>query len=171
MNQRQDILKFACNDPLGVELGVAEGVFSSSVLKNYSVKHWYSIDMWAGDRGHDINQYKTAIKTLMPYRDRNTVLKMKFDEALDLFPDEYFDIIYIDGYAHTGQDNGKTLRDWFPKLKTGGIFSGDDYSPEWPKTQEQVDLFCKNNNLELNVYEFKQGGYWGRHPSWYTVKK
>lgn len=40
--------------------------------------------------------------------------------------------IYVDGYAHTGEDRGKTLFDWYPKLKIGGLMAGDDYHDDWP---------------------------------------
>ena len=97
---------------------------------------------------------------------------MRFDEALSLFPDEYFDFIYIDGYAHTGQDNGKTLTDWWPKLKKGGVFSGDDYHSDWPNTMRVVNEFTAQNNLKLNIFKFTaEKGRWSNYPSWYTIKE
>ncbi len=41
---------------------------------------------------------------LEAYAARSTVLRATFAEALALFPDEYFDLVYLDGYAHTGND-------------------------------------------------------------------
>lgn len=172
MSKREDILDLACFMPVGIELGVAEGVFSELVLRNKAVKHWYSVDMWAGDRGHDVNQYKKALNKLLPFRDQNTVLRMTFSEAVDLFPDEFFDFIYIDGYAHTGQDDGKTLNEWWPKLKTGGVFAGDDYDPRWPKTVSVVNSFMAKHNQELTVFKFtEEVGGWSSYPSWYTIKE
>lgn len=169
--KREDILDLCGKPPLGIELGIAEGAFSHLVLSRKEVEHWYSVDMWAGDRGHDVNQYKRTIAKLHPFRDKNSILKLRFDEALSLFPDEYFDFIYVDGYAHTGQDNGKTLYDWWPKLKRGGIFAGDDYDPRWQATVNQVDKFIKNNNLELHIFNFnEEKGGWSQYPSWYTYK-
>ena len=49
MNKRQDIVSFAKENPIGIELGVAEGEFSELVLSSHNVSHWFSIDMWAGD--------------------------------------------------------------------------------------------------------------------------
>jgi hypothetical protein len=34
---------------------------------------------------------------------------MSFDDALDIFDDEFFDFIYIDGFAHTGEEGGNQL--------------------------------------------------------------
>lgn len=169
--KREDIIDLFDKPPVGIELGVAEGMFSHLVLSRKEVQHWYSVDMWAGDRGHDVNQYKKAVSKLLPYKEKNTVLKLRFDEALSLFPDEFFDFIYVDGYAHTGQDGGKTFDDWWPKLKSGGIFAGDDYDARWQPTVTAVDNFIKKNNLELHIFNFdEERGSWSQYPSWYTYK-
>jgi len=122
-HRRGDIAQLVKPDGIGIELGVARGWLSERLLASGNFHHLYSVDRWDGDRGHDVEEYKVAIRALMPYRDKNTCLKMSFDEALDLFADEYFDFIYIDGYAHTGQEGGKTLENWWPKLKPGGLFT------------------------------------------------
>ena len=164
---RADIPKLLAPGSVGVELGVAAGGFSSQLLRSDAFGHLYSIDRWAGDRDHNVWEYKAAIRALQPYRDRNSCLRMTFDEALDLFPDCFFDLVYIDGYAHTGQDDGKTLTEWWPKLKWGGVFAGDDYSQSWPKTMRAVDEFMYRNNLKCYTvpkdekHEFE---------SWLTIK-
>ena len=168
--KRSDIVKLAGLNVVGVELGVAEGDFSYQVLSEQNIKHWYSIDMWAGDRGHDSGQMNSARHKLKPFANKNTIIHNKFSEVVNDFSDEFFDIIYIDGYAHTGQENGETLRDWFPKLKTGGVFSGDDYSAEWSLTVASVDDFVAKHNLKLHLHEFDYDTDWGRFPSWYVYK-
>ncbi|WP_279473885.1 class I SAM-dependent methyltransferase [Aeromonas caviae] len=122
MLKRESVIFHARKGGVGIELGVAEGIFSERIMKLGQLSFLYGVDMYAGDRGHDINQYKSAFMRLDKYREKYALLKMKFDEALDMFPDEYFDFIYVDGYAHTGEEEGKTLHDWFPKLKVGGGF-------------------------------------------------
>ena len=175
LNKKIDISKFTSRDEItklikpggiGIELGVAEGKFSEKLLRKSELSFLYSIDKYAGDRGHDLEQYKKAIKLLEPFKERNSILKMRFEDALDLFPNEYFDFIYIDGYAHTGQEEGKTLHDWFPKLKKGGIFSGDDYNAKWPKNIECIEEFTKEKNLKIKIIND-----WNGHHSWLTIKK
>jgi hypothetical protein len=172
MNQRHDIVRLAKDNPIGIELGVAEGVFSHMVLSNVPVNHWYSVDMWAGDRGHDDQQHKRAIQKLSEFKHKNTIIKARFDEAILQFEDNFFDFIYVDGYAHTGQESGKTLYDWWPKLKSGGIFAGDDYDKKWPLTIAAVDNFCVDKKVELNIFNFQKmrGDPWSNSPSWYVVK-
>ncbi len=162
---RDEIASLIKSEGIGVELGVAEGKFSEKLLSKSQLSLLYSVDMYAGDRGHDDEQYQLAQTKLKKFGDRNKILRMRFDEAVKLFPDDHFDFIYIDGYAHTGQDDGKTLYDWYPKLKSGGIFSGDDYSPKWERNVEVINKFIKENSLKLHIIKD-----WNSHTSWLTVK-
>lgn len=155
---------------VGVELGVAAGDFSERILKHDHVAWLYSIDMWAGDRGHGIQQYREAIERLHPYRDRNTILRMRFDEALPLFDDETLDFIYVDGYAHDGELNGQTFRDWYPKLRRGGIIAGDDYAPDWPLVMSAVDQFIATHGLELHVIDCHEDTWNSKYPTWFAMK-
>jgi SAM-dependent MidA family methyltransferase len=162
---RDDIASLIKLGGIGVELGVAEGIFSEKILRKSQLSHLYSIDMYAGDRGHNEAQYIQAQELLDPYKERSSLIRKTFDDALIMFNNEYFDFIYIDGYAHTGQEEGATIHNWYPKLKKGGIISGDDYSEKWPKVIEQVDRFIALNNLKLHVIKD-----WNGHHSWFTVK-
>ena len=110
------------------ELGVDWGSFSNFILGNTKCAKLHSIDRWAGDRGHDDKQEKDARGLLGKYGDRSEVVKATFEEAKSLYEDGTFDFIYIDGYAHTGQECGKTLSEWWSKVKPGGVFAGHDYS-------------------------------------------
>jgi hypothetical protein len=79
-------------------------------------------------------------------------------------------MIYIDGYAHTGQEGGQTLRDWWPKLAPGGVFAGHDYDlAAYPQTVCAVNDFIlemdrRGIRLHLQVIDEKP------HPSWWIVK-
>jgi hypothetical protein len=96
---------------------------------------------------------------------------MTFDEALDLFPDHYFDFMYLDGYAGNGFEGGQTLRKWAGKVKVGGIIAGDDYHNECPLLKSIVDEFVEQNELELMTTEgaFDFSAY-GHYPSWAVCK-
>ncbi len=96
---------------------------------------------------------------------------MTFEEALPLFANETLDFIYIDGYAHAGQENGKTLEQWWPKLKQGGIFSGHDYHPKWPKTQNVVDSFAAKHSLNLFLTSDANEAKADEFPSWWMFKE
>ena len=158
----------------GAELGVASGKFSAVILAEDRVRRLYSIDRW--NDHHGVKEYfaaslllsKTAQETGSTIYDEppnvSIVLRMTFAEACPLFPAEHFDFLYIDGYAHTGQEGGQTLRDWWPKLKPGGIFAGHDYHPTFQPTIDAVDAFVREHGLELNLTTEDA------LPSWWVVK-
>jgi hypothetical protein len=168
--QRDDVATLIPAGGVGVELGVAAGDFSNRILERSEIGYLFSIDMWAGDRGHDVSQYKEAIRLLHPHRTRNTCLRMRFEDALDLFNDEGLDFIYVDGYAHTGEDNGGTFSDWYPKLRVGGIIAGDDYHSDWPLVMKAVDDFVATNGLTLHVIECSEESWNSRYPTWFAMK-
>lgn len=149
---------------IGVELGVAKGFFSKYLTDNHYFEKFYCIDKW--NDHHDENE-KNYVINLFKEKENIEILQTDFEKALDLFSDEYFDFIYIDGYAHTGQNEGRTLRQWYSKLKSGGIFSGHDYCyQKWPKTFDQVNKFLKEElKYEINVTQEKI------EPSWYIIKR
>lgn len=167
---RDDVATLFREGGTGAELGVAAGDFSERILKRSKCDHLYSIDMWAGDRGHGVDQYREAIIRLAPYRTRNSILRMRFDEALSLFDDHSLDFLYVDGYAHDGELNGQTFRDWFPKLRSGGIIAGDDYHADWPLVMTAVDRFVAENRLELHVIDCSEESWNSKYPTWFAMK-
>ena len=87
------------------------------------------------------------------------LINMSFEKALDLFPDKSLDFIYFDGYAHTGQNYGKTILDWSKKIKPNGILSGDDYDKKWELNKLIIDQFAKQNDFKLFVTDTDKKTY------------
>lgn len=137
LQDRRELPQFLERDGLvGIELGVAAGWYSRRLMETGLFRELYGVDMY-GDH-HDTREYIHALQNVgmgKPY----WLLRMRFDEALAAFPDEHFDYVYIDGYAHTGEEGGQTLYDWYPKVKPGGMIAGHDYHPRWPLVQAAVD--------------------------------
>jgi hypothetical protein len=82
------------------------------------------------------------------------------------YPDEFFDLIYIDA-DHTYDAVLKDLIDWYPKVRSGGLFSGDDYNNDRAKAvyvrfgvYDAVQKFVKDMHLEDRLFSFPRGG-WG----------
>lgn len=134
-----------------VELGVAAGIFGDALLtRNPKIKRYHGVDKW--DDHHDTKEFLAA-QTLL---NRHGFFKVflyreTFDLALPRFHDNTMDLVYVDGYAHTGQEGGKTLTDWWPKVKSGGIFAGHDFDEAWPETRAAVVAFAAKYALEINV--------------------
>jgi len=142
---------------IGAELGVAKGAYSKVLLDSGRFFKLWCIDRWSDH--HGLAEYLGCLERLPTAR----VLRASFAEAREAFPDGSFDFIYVDGYAHTGQDAGKTLFDWYPKVRRGGIFAGHDYhEADWPDTFKQVNRFVAHHRLGLNITKEV------RWPSWWV---
>lgn len=163
--QRHDVLGLlegAVN--VGVELGVAEGVFSQRMMASGKFTHVIGIDMYADS--HDVQQYKTALRKLRLLSSYK-LLRMRFDEALDLFDDESLDFLYVDGYAHGGEEGGETIFDWYPKVKDAGWIAGDDYHADWPLVCEAVNEFAAQLGEPILLTELTEpDNAYCRYPTW-----
>src|SRR6185437_6750522 len=94
---RHDVTNFLSgSNNIGIELGVASGSFAKRLLDTNRFKLLFGVDVY-GDT-HDTQEYKHALHTIginAPHK----LLRLTFDDALCLFPNNYFDFIYIDGFA------------------------------------------------------------------------
>ena len=92
------------------------------------------------------------------------IVKKYSIDAVKAFPDDYFDIIYIDA-DHTYNACLRDIIDWYPKVKKGGFLTGDDFRRNY-KTRtgvrfgviDAVTKFAKDNELEF--FELPHHG-WG----------
>lgn len=153
---------------LGIELGVAGGGFSKRMLDSGRFHRFWGVDAY-GDH-HDVAQYRQALRTVG--LDRNYhLLRMTFDEALGLFPDGHFDFVYVDGYAHSGEEGGRTILDWYAKVKPGGILAGDDYDPvRWPLVVWGVHHLAAQIGVQLRLTENVLDGSYSNYASWFLTK-
>ena len=145
---------------LVIELGVAAGKFAEEMLTIAASIEYIGIDRWSDH--HNEQEMGLAISRIPSHR--GGIIRATFEEVASKIPDSEADMIYIDGYAHTGQEGGETLRDWYPKLKPGGIFAGHDYCPKYQPTIDAVDAFVAEHGLELIIIDELP------HPSWWVRK-
>ncbi|MGR3637289.1 MAG: class I SAM-dependent methyltransferase [Shimia sp.] len=167
---RHEVLKLIEQDTglIGVELGVAGGEFSRRMVESGRFDQFFGVDMYADT--HDVHQYKAALRhvgLMRPYK----LLRMSFAEAHELFDDESLDFIYIDGYAHTGQEGGETIWQWATKVKVGGLIAGDDFHEDWPLVIEAVKAFTAQTGFDLYVTtEVEPDVEYAGHPTWAMIK-
>ena len=149
---------------IGIELGVAAGSFSARMVQSGRFARFYGVDAYSD--GHSAREYKAALLATglaSNYR----LLRLTFAQAVDLFPDESFDFIYVDGFAHSGLEGGRTLADWYPKLKPGGIMAGDDYDARvWPLVVWAVHEAAAQLGVDLSITDVVQDETYNRFPSW-----
>ena len=151
------------SDIIGVEIGVAFGTHSARLLKEETIVKLYSVNPYLHFKqseypdGMNFNQpihdvlYKRAKNLLAPFGERSELLRMTSEKAATLFEEASLDFIYIDG-NHTYKHVRKDLNLWWKKVKSGGIFSGDDYPhPGHPGVKKAVDEFLKEKKLIINT--------------------
>jgi hypothetical protein len=162
ITHRNDFYKlFDSNIKIGAELGVAGGGFSDILVNTHNFENFFCIDKW---NDHHNEKERQKVITRFAGKTNVNIVQKTFSEAALDFEDEFFDFLYIDGYAHTGQNSGLTLLEWYPKLRIGGIFAGHDYHEKWMPTKKIVDLFSKCLGKSLSLTE---GDVF---PSWYFLK-
>ena len=121
----------------GVEVGVRRAKFSSALLERWPGGSLTLVDPWGvNNPAYDENElhdhesnYRAALAVAARFGSRMRVLRMTSLEAAPRFADASLDFVYIDGdhsYAAVRVD----LEQWWPKLRTGGLLMGDDYTLE-----------------------------------------
>ena len=161
-------LKGASN--IGIELGVAQGVFSKRMMGSGKFQRFYGVDLY-GTGQHNTQEYCATLKYVGFDDPRYCLLRMDFDSALNLFEDNYFDFIYVDGFAHTGEEGGKTLIDWIKKLKVGGVFAGDDYHSDWPLVVWAVNDLARQLDVKISVTQGQEDSAYSKYPTWFFRKE
>ncbi len=80
---------------------------------------------------------------------RVSTIKKWSDDAVDLVPNNHFDLIFIDG-NHGYKNLLNDISNYKPKVKAGGILCGHDYHPRFPGVIKAVkQAFHKS---EFSVY-------------------
>lgn len=182
------------------EIGVFEGHFSAHNLRTWQ-GDYLMVDTWAhrpGD-GQDKNDEnadywdvvrKTAEAHTAFARTRREIYRGYSAEIAGIMPDESFDWVYLDA-GHDYQNAKADIEAWWPKVRPGGLFSGDDYGigfdapGMWPLTAERFEKrfgeianvykwgtalalkeFCEQRGIVLRVTWLNDFA----NPAWYIVK-
>lgn len=136
---RHSFIKFAENIKCA-EVGVGKGSNALNMLESFPMAKFYLVDSYdvnnstfqfgkvftLEERSTFINELKAKLE---PFKDRVRLMIVDSEEAARRFPDEHFDYVYIDS-QHEYDSVKRDLRAWFPKVKKGGTFGGDDYDVE-----------------------------------------
>jgi len=142
------------NKPLvGVEIGVAEGDNSKSMLKNLNMKMLYLVDPYIeyedGVTTHSkqfIAGYKIVNETLANLPNV-CFLQAKSEDAVKHVPNN-LDFVYIDG-NHSYESVKKDIELYYPKVRVGGFIGGHDFEARFVGLCSAVLEFSKENNLVL----------------------
>ena len=153
---------------VGAEVGCWRGGTSSLILSSFPQCKLIMVDPW--EKGAGLNPTQSfryqkanelegsrikAAKAVQFAGDRVTIIHDFSVEGAKQVPDDSLDFVFIDGnhlYDHVVQD----LLAWFPKVKSGGIVSGDDYAshPKRWLVWKAVDEFLSEHSYELQGLEY-----------------
>jgi ubiquinone/menaquinone biosynthesis C-methylase UbiE len=159
--KRSELAKMVPPGATVIELGVAAGRFAVQLIEANPAISYLGIDRWSDH--HDDAEYHRAKEVIEVMG--GSVLRSTFEDARPQFEDSSAHLVYVDGYAHTGQDGGKTLKQWWTVVQPGGIFAGHDYHPEYQPTIDAVDAFVAAHKLTLHIIdEAHYASWWVRKP-------
>jgi predicted O-methyltransferase YrrM len=121
-------------NPVGLEIGCDIGDTSNFLLESNPTLDLTSIDPYENYVDWNRNylggreeMYYNVLKRLDSYSNRFELVRRTSDDAVELFVNEQFNIIFIDG-LHTYEQLTKDCANYYSKLKPGGIFAGHDFT-------------------------------------------
>lgn len=151
-----------------VELGTRYGRWAYRAAKQNPNTHIYCVDCFTGTRRHDSgkvvmsgeHEFFEWINNTKKYRDRIHLLKKTTTDAATDF-DLPIDILFIDA-DHTYDGLTADLKNWVPKVRTGGLIAGHDWTSKHPKVKRSVrravtDYFGIGNFKVDQLYWNKRG--------------
>ena len=125
------------------EVGVFRGTFAEANLRSWSGEY-HAIDAWAfrpadaalggaqdknfADAAKNQANYQSTLDRMAFAGPRARAVRALSVDAAASYPDSWFDWIYLDA-LHTAKAVHEDLNAWWPKLRPGGLFSGDDCAP------------------------------------------
>lgn len=166
---RQEMMLTLCKPGSKIaEIGVFAGEFATTLAKTQPAL-LVLIDPWRGiltsgdadgnnvvhiDGERAFQMIKEKAKGV-PFVD---VRRGYSQDVLPEFPDEFFDVVYIDG-DHSFQGCARDLDLALRKVKKGGWICGHDYEMNYTHTLNvydfgvgsAVDIFCLRNGLRINA--------------------
>jgi hypothetical protein len=154
------------------EIGVHEGDYSQQILRYIDPVRLHLIDPWKHESDE---RYKKALygnnvsEGQATMDNRFSTVKARFaeeigrgqvevhrafsSEVVEMFPNDYFDWVYIDG-NHLHDFVKKDLELFYVKVRPGGYLAGDDYSVQgwWNNgVQTAVDEFIAEREIPLQT--------------------
>jgi Methyltransferase domain len=132
---------------VAAEIGVAFGAYTDAILDRNAPQELHLVDLWESDRFRDgLDSIRSRHATLIA-TGALRVHRGKSVDVIPMFPNTYFDWIYIDT-DHAYETTLAELHAAVPKMKPDGIIAGHDFCPgnviaPWPYgVVEACGRFC-----------------------------
>jgi hypothetical protein len=145
---------------VGAEIGVFEGFHALNILQNLDIKKLYLIDPYTLYPGLDTSSGTStnedflkakieAKKALELYKDKIVWIESPSSDAVKEIKGK-LDFVYIDG-NHRYEYASGDIRNFYPKVKDGGLIAGHDYDEGDPTNgvKKAVNKFFKRRELDV----------------------
>lgn len=130
------------------EVGIWKGHTTRMVLRACKdIESYWAVDPWAGmPKGRmakvteeDWDFLHKRLCEDMYYFPALRVLRMPSVRAASIFPERYFDLVFIDA-SHDYADVERDILSWSPLIRKGGLLTGHDYGfRRTPDIKKAVD--------------------------------
>ena len=170
LNKRKDLGDFLNSlglNRFGVEVGVFRGDFADTILSQWNGKQLFLVDQWgSGKRMQRVRQ-----RTYDRFREDSRVIIYEGSsmEMSKSFEDNTLDWVYIDA-AHDYKNVSIDLLSWYPKVRSGGLVAGHDYTNDNTRREEYGVRDAVDDFVRLLVYPELFVTNEGRKSSWYFIK-
>lgn len=147
---------------LGSWMGRSAAYCVVELINLKKIGKFYCIDTWEGGdtiENHPLvlsgGAHGNFLNNINPIREYITDIKSFSASAADKFKDESVDFCYVDA-LHTYEGVMADLEAWWPKIRPGCRFGGDDYTKGWPGVCQAVKEFFGKKNIKVS----KSGRCW-----------
>lgn len=142
-----------------IEVGVWKGrslaFLATEIINSDKEIKLHALDTWDGIGlpGVEITEtpdeiYNSFLTAIEPVKSHIIIHRGFSHDLISTFPDESFDFIFIDA-SHDYENIIQDIKDWFPKLKKGGILAGHDiqFEPVRRAVTETLSHFSETSEL------------------------
>ena len=158
-----DIIKSLNKKELVIaEIGIWKGRTTKGVLKNCkdTISQYWAVDFW---KCSDSRYYRSRppefwqelyfrVCKLMYWFPQLCVVRMDSLTAAKLFPERYFDLVFIDA-DHTYEAVMADIKAWLPLVNIGGFLTGHDYGGKKAGVKRAVDeIFGEGIEIKFPEY-------------------
>lgn len=153
---------------IGVEIGVYKAAYSERLLEKSCLEVLYGVDIYSEEflyfsKETPVQVETEARKRMERFGEDFRLLIGESTEVAQWFEDGFFDFVYIDGDHHL-ENVLADLRSWWPKVRSGGVFSGHDFvSKGKTKRVEKALRIFFGDSVRIHV-TMEQA------PSWWIIK-
>jgi hypothetical protein len=134
---RRSLLRQLPRHSAGAEVGTWRGEFAAEILDIVDPRELHLIDPWAASPGLEVTPHRVSQDAMdaiygsvvRQFEGHSGVFihRKTSEDAAHVISDRALDWVYIDG-NHSYEFVRQDLELWLPKLRPGGLLTGDDYT-------------------------------------------